>query len=733
MADKQQLLAEAIPDLVARLTHPHCVDACGRPSRPSRSDACALARRAARREFNPVQDMHIGVITTSVGDGAAASAPSAARNRGRLFAPLAVTTYLGLGFLAFDPNGVNDPPGEADPNPLVARLASWCGSVVAAARSRRRSRACTASSSSPSRAVADGVCEQRRRLRARPPAARSSARAFLRPDSLLAILMLTDENDCSLRPGPATRGVRSSGSCSAPRATSVCQTDPNDPCCHSCGEQAPAGCRRPEVDPDARAGPTRPKRTRRSCAAGIRSAASASISSIRSIATCAACASPIIEDGARPARRRIRSSATCGPRPRRAIRRWSSSAHRRRSVSGVGRPERRGPSCAISTPRSSRRAACGTCLLGDPEHGIAAERSVHDRVGGGTLGHEPDHAACRSCPRPPRKRWPTRSTATRSTCVRSCSNRASPICNTPASSSCRSRRPAAERPNCDCAGAPELARRPICQQPAGGGFSNRQWGGKAYPGLRPLRGGARVRRSRHRGLDLRAQRARPQPLRLRLPPGAARHPRPHAARVAVVRCHATGWPSEGQIRADRCPRIARRPRRSSVRRRCPRLTARFGGVRKRCFDSSPPPRPSMALRVRHVRHPVHATTTSGSEISRSSAKFAVTPRARRQTPRRAVADARHARCESVRCAERRMAWRKERRARHSALQIAPHVAALGRIDVERRVVPALRRGKSARAETASRRRRSLFALAASPRRASRPGTNTCSRTRTRTR
>ena len=41
-------------------------------------------------------------------------------------------------------------------------------------------------------------------------------------------------------------------------------------------------------------------------------------------------------------------------------------------------------------------------------------------------------------------------------------------------------------PNCDCANVPEVARRPICQQ-ADGSYTREQWGGKAYPGIRPLR------------------------------------------------------------------------------------------------------------------------------------------------------------------------------------------------------------------------------------------------------
>jgi hypothetical protein len=63
---------------------------------------------------------------------------------------------------------------------------------------------------------------------------------FLRPDSLLTVILLTDENDCStkeygqfylsnqLRIGATNYRM--------PRARQECATNPNDPCCKSCGE-----------------------------------------------------------------------------------------------------------------------------------------------------------------------------------------------------------------------------------------------------------------------------------------------------------------------------------------------------------------------------------------------------------------------------------------------------------------------------------------------------------------
>jgi len=65
-------------------------------------------------------------------------------------------------------------------------------------------------------------------------------KAFLRPDSVLAIVMLTDENDCSI----VDEGYGWLVTHTSPifRSTSAC-VNPNDQCCQSCGEVAAhAGC-----------------------------------------------------------------------------------------------------------------------------------------------------------------------------------------------------------------------------------------------------------------------------------------------------------------------------------------------------------------------------------------------------------------------------------------------------------------------------------------------------------
>lgn len=72
-------------------------------------------------------------------------------------------------------------------------------------------------------------------------------RAFLRPDSVVAVVTLSDENDCSIVDDGFGWLVHRAEPLN--RATSVCATNPNDPCCQSCGEPNPnAGCPSPSSD-----------------------------------------------------------------------------------------------------------------------------------------------------------------------------------------------------------------------------------------------------------------------------------------------------------------------------------------------------------------------------------------------------------------------------------------------------------------------------------------------------
>lgn len=78
--------------------------------------------------------------------------------------------------------------------------------------------------------------------------------AFLRPDSVLAIVVMSDENDCSIQ--DQGYGWLIARSAAMYRSTSACK-NPNDPCCQSCGEAAANdGCPAIASDSECMKGPS---------------------------------------------------------------------------------------------------------------------------------------------------------------------------------------------------------------------------------------------------------------------------------------------------------------------------------------------------------------------------------------------------------------------------------------------------------------------------------------------
>src|SRR6476660_2670002 len=69
--------------------------------------------------------------------------------------------------------------------------------------------------------------------------------AFLRPDSLVGVVMMTDENDCSIQDsGQYYYAARMD--IILPHGSQVCAQNPNDKCCYFCNSAPPAGC---QADP----------------------------------------------------------------------------------------------------------------------------------------------------------------------------------------------------------------------------------------------------------------------------------------------------------------------------------------------------------------------------------------------------------------------------------------------------------------------------------------------------
>jgi hypothetical protein len=236
MADKQALLAEAVPLLVQRLI-------------------------TAGSAVDPVSDVHVGVITSSLGShGANGGGDICARveadDHAHLLGQLRglAGTWQNQGFLAWDPRREQQPPGDTDPDVFAAKLRqqvqsageqgcgfeatleSWFRFLIEPEPPLRI--VVTGTDARP-----EGVDQEILQQRA----------AFLRPDSLVAIIMLSDENDCSLRDDG--QGWLVSRDVEMFRSTSACEETSNSPCCQSCTAKRVANCPDPATDRECKKGP----------------------------------------------------------------------------------------------------------------------------------------------------------------------------------------------------------------------------------------------------------------------------------------------------------------------------------------------------------------------------------------------------------------------------------------------------------------------------------------------
>lgn len=274
MADKQELLAQAMPLLVQRLVTPRCVRDC------TSSDHCTLVQEregistgttsegglcaTGHPEMPPIRDLHVGVITSSLGSHGANGAndvcvSAAEDDHAHLLGELRGLegTWKDAGFLAWDAQGQKSPPGDRDPGVFVDKFTKMIGAAG--------EHGCGYESTleawyrflidpepprhivvEGSKSVAQGIDQTVLDQRAQ----------FLRPDSVVAIVMLTDENDCSIIDEGYGYAVATAATPML-RGTAVCAVNPNDHCCQSCGEQtANQGCPALATDPECQKGVT---------------------------------------------------------------------------------------------------------------------------------------------------------------------------------------------------------------------------------------------------------------------------------------------------------------------------------------------------------------------------------------------------------------------------------------------------------------------------------------------
>jgi hypothetical protein len=258
MGDKQDYLKAAIPDLIKRLVQPNCVNDAGAPNgnQTQADGSCATGKP----EFRPVYDMHIGVVTSALGprlgDACNPTEKTAGGllkhndDQGRLINRAnadehAMSDMQPSNFLSWFPsvpaNGGKMPsPGAVPLTDLIASEKDFADLV-----SGVHQLGCGIESQ----------LESWYRFLIQPdpynlldnPGGRAAwldvdatiiaqRHDFLRPDSLVAIIVLSDENDSEI-------DVRSfaqqgwnwmSSGFEPPKGTSQCDANPNDPNCMSC-------------------------------------------------------------------------------------------------------------------------------------------------------------------------------------------------------------------------------------------------------------------------------------------------------------------------------------------------------------------------------------------------------------------------------------------------------------------------------------------------------------------
>ncbi|MEP7127082.1 MAG: hypothetical protein ABJE95_39480 [Byssovorax sp.] len=273
MADKQEILGAAVPDLVQRLANPPCVDANGAPAPQQPQSPLEACPAGTMRVAAPVLDIHIGVISSSLGGhgsdacsvtGDVQSCPGQPNisnndaghllSRADACSGATIPTYQNEGFLAWDPAQKLSPPGEASAGDLNGKaglipsfrdLVVGLGQVGCGYESQLESWYRFLIEPSPYQTI---IIEAGKATQMGIDTVLLQQRAnFLRPSSLLAIVMLTDENDCSVKEsGQFYYAVQqqnpqdSKKKFHLPRARKECATNPNDPCCKSCGQAAPS-------------------------------------------------------------------------------------------------------------------------------------------------------------------------------------------------------------------------------------------------------------------------------------------------------------------------------------------------------------------------------------------------------------------------------------------------------------------------------------------------------------
>ncbi len=261
MGDKQSVLAQAVPDLITTLANPPCTATDGSYV-SSPADPLSDCPKGSHRDFKAIHDIHLAVISTDLGArGGTGSCDKDGLGAGAK--PLVATpddgtlpSVDGKGFLAWDPAGAAPGDGRYDDIQALAKdlekIVRGVGQAGCGLEAPLESWYRFLVDPKPFTTVSIDKDNYRASVAGDDTELKAQREAFLRPDSLVAIVMLTDENDCSFQStgfGHITNTPHGPGEFL--RARSECAVDVNDPCCAPCSQtmancQADPQCQSPE-------------------------------------------------------------------------------------------------------------------------------------------------------------------------------------------------------------------------------------------------------------------------------------------------------------------------------------------------------------------------------------------------------------------------------------------------------------------------------------------------------
>ncbi|HMI83503.1 MAG TPA: hypothetical protein VK550_05380 [Polyangiaceae bacterium] len=276
MADKQQILGEAVPELVDRLIEPKCIDPLTlRTVGNAVNGVCAMGEL----DFEPIKDIHIGIVSSSVGNHGANGVcednidvslgrtdphnNDQAHLISRGIGGTPVPTFNNKGFLFYNPSAPGGLIGAKEvATPFTDMVKGvgqhGCGYEASLEAIYRflidpdpyGTIRIDTSIGGFGQALLNGTDMQLLQQRA----------DFLRADSLVSIMIVTDENDCSVVDGgqgfyALLPPVAGTGRSVLKPGTSRCKDNPNDKCCFNCGQQSPPpGCGEAAGDPECQKG-----------------------------------------------------------------------------------------------------------------------------------------------------------------------------------------------------------------------------------------------------------------------------------------------------------------------------------------------------------------------------------------------------------------------------------------------------------------------------------------------